>query len=47
MRKLFDFEAIRGLFQSGFRMKFDAMHAITGPYARRFSKTNSGPARAR
>ena len=34
MRKLFDFAAIRGLFQSGFRMKFDAMHAITGPYAK-------------
>jgi phosphoglucomutase len=34
MRKLFDFEAIRALFASGFRMKFDAMHAITGPYAR-------------
>ncbi len=34
MRKLFDFEAIRSLFASGFRMKFDAMHAITGPYAK-------------
>ena len=34
MRKLFDFEAIRGMFASGFRMKFDAMHAITGPYAK-------------
>jgi phosphoglucomutase len=34
MRKLFDFDAIRALFQSGFRMKFDAMHAITGPYAK-------------
>jgi phosphoglucomutase len=34
MRKLFDFDAIRALFASGFRMKFDAMHAITGPYAK-------------
>jgi phosphoglucomutase len=34
MRKLFDFAAIRALFASGFRMKFDAMHAITGPYAK-------------
>jgi phosphoglucomutase len=34
MRRLFDFEAIRALFASGFRMKFDAMHAITGPYAK-------------
>ena len=34
MRSLFDFDAIRALFASGFRMKFDAMHAITGPYAK-------------
>jgi len=33
MRTLFDFDAIRGLFASGFRMRFDSMHAITGPYA--------------
>ncbi len=35
MQELFDFDAIRGLFQSGFRMKFDAMSAVTGPYAHR------------
>ncbi|MEM7422817.1 MAG: alpha-D-glucose phosphate-specific phosphoglucomutase, partial [Pseudomonadota bacterium] len=29
----FDFEAIRTLFAGGFRMRFDAMHAVTGPYA--------------
>ena len=34
METLFDFDAIRDLFRSGFRMRFDAMHAITGPYAR-------------
>ena len=34
MRTLFDFEAIRSLFASGFRMRFDAMHAVTGPYAK-------------
>jgi len=34
MRSLFDFDAIRNLLASGFRMKFDAMHAVTGPYAR-------------
>lgn len=34
MESLFDFDAIRDLFASGFRMRFDAMHAITGPYAR-------------
>ena len=33
MEELFDFDAIRALFASGFRMRFDAMHAITGPYA--------------
>ncbi len=33
MGRLFDFDAIRALFASGFRMKFDAMHAVTGPYA--------------
>lgn len=34
MRSLFDFEAIRSLFAGGFRMRFDAMHAVTGPYAK-------------
>ena len=33
MKTLFDFEAIRALFASGFRMRFDGMHAVTGPYA--------------
>ncbi|MEP6780662.1 MAG: alpha-D-glucose phosphate-specific phosphoglucomutase [Gemmatimonadaceae bacterium] len=33
MESLFDFNAIRVMFASGFRMRFDAMHAITGPYA--------------
>jgi phosphoglucomutase len=32
MKTLFDFDAIRALFASGFRMRFDAMHAVTGPY---------------
>ena len=34
MQTLFDFEAIRALFASGFTMRFDAMHAVTGPYAK-------------
>ena len=34
MRALFDFDAIRALFASGFTMRFDAMHAVTGPYAK-------------
>ena len=32
METLFDFDAIRALFKSRFRIQFDAMHAITGPY---------------
>jgi len=33
MESLFDFGAIRQLLAGGFRLKFDAMHAVTGPYA--------------
>ncbi len=36
MQKLFDFDRIHQMFNSGlFHMHFDAMHAITGPYASR------------
>jgi phosphoglucomutase len=34
MQQLFDFEAIRALLHSDFNLAFDAMHAVTGPYAR-------------
>jgi phosphoglucomutase len=33
MQRLFDFDALRHLFATGFRLAFDAMHAVTGPYA--------------
>ncbi|MBK1616348.1 alpha-D-glucose phosphate-specific phosphoglucomutase [Rubrivivax gelatinosus] len=33
MQRLFDFGALRALFAGGFRLRFDAMHAVTGPYA--------------
>ncbi|MBD3802766.1 MAG: alpha-D-glucose phosphate-specific phosphoglucomutase [Thioclava sp.] len=33
METLFDFNALRDLFESGFRMRMDSMCAITGPYA--------------
>ena len=33
METLFDFGAIRAMFAGGFRMTFDAMSAVTGPYA--------------
>jgi phosphoglucomutase len=42
METLFDFEKIRTLFASGFRMRFDAMHAITGPYATRILEEKLG-----
>lgn len=34
MESLFDFAAIRALLAGGFTIRFDAMHAVTGPYAR-------------
>ena len=33
MAELFDFAAIKALFASGFTMRFDGMHAVSGPYA--------------
>jgi phosphoglucomutase len=33
MEEIFDFDALRALFRKGFRMAFDAMHGVTGPYA--------------
>ncbi|HMO72339.1 MAG TPA: alpha-D-glucose phosphate-specific phosphoglucomutase [Paracoccaceae bacterium] len=33
MGTLFDFDAIRAMFSGGFRMRMDAMCAVTGPYA--------------
>lgn len=33
MQQLFDFDAIRTLIANGFTLCFDAMHAVTGPYA--------------
>lgn len=33
MGQLFDFDAIRALFAGGFTMRFDGMHAVSGPYA--------------
>ncbi|MGO9171770.1 MAG: alpha-D-glucose phosphate-specific phosphoglucomutase [Rhodomicrobium sp.] len=33
MREIFDFPALRAAFAGGLRLAFDAMHAVTGPYA--------------
>ena len=35
MQKLFDFDAIAELLRNDFPLAFDAMHAVTGPYAKR------------
>ncbi|MCU7812297.1 MAG: alpha-D-glucose phosphate-specific phosphoglucomutase [Candidatus Thiodiazotropha sp. (ex Notomyrtea botanica)] len=43
MENLFDFDRIHQLFNSGhFRMRFDAMHAITGPYAKQILENKLG-----
>ncbi|HEV8388929.1 MAG TPA: alpha-D-glucose phosphate-specific phosphoglucomutase [Dongiaceae bacterium] len=44
MTRLFDFDRIRALFASGFTMRFDAMHAVTGPYAARILEGMLGAA---
>jgi phosphoglucomutase len=42
MESLFDFAAIRALIGGGFRLCFDAMHAVTGPYAREIIEARLG-----
>jgi phosphoglucomutase len=42
MEKLFDFDAIRAAVAGGFTMSFDAMHAVTGPYAREILEKRLG-----
>src|SRR5690606_8113695 len=42
MESLFDFEALRALFRSGFRMAFDSMHAVTGPYGKEILENRLG-----
>jgi len=42
MEELFDMEAIAAAIADGFRLRFDAMHAITGPYARRILEERLG-----
>src|SRR6185437_774620 len=34
MQSLFDFDAIRTMIKGGFTLRYDAMHAVTGPYAK-------------
>jgi phosphoglucomutase len=42
METLFDFPAIRAMFADGFRMSFDSMSAVTGPYAQEILETRLG-----
>ncbi|BCH55442.1 alpha-D-glucose phosphate-specific phosphoglucomutase [Agrobacterium vitis] len=42
METLFDFAGIRNLFSLGFRMVFDAMSAVTGPYAKEILENRLG-----
>ena len=42
METLFDFDALGALLRSGFAMRFDAMNAITGPYATRIFQQRLG-----
>lgn len=42
MESLFDFEAIRNAVADGFTMAFDAMSAVTGPYAREIIERRLG-----
>ena len=44
MESLFDFDAIRTQFKGGFRICFDAMHAVTGPYATEILQNRLGAA---
>lgn len=42
MESLFDFAAIKALIAGGFKLKFDAMHAVTGPYAKEVLENRLG-----
>jgi phosphoglucomutase len=44
MQRLFDFDKIRAMFAGGFRMRFDAMCAVTGPYAKEILESRLGAA---
>ncbi|MEB3170737.1 MAG: alpha-D-glucose phosphate-specific phosphoglucomutase [Synechococcaceae cyanobacterium] len=45
MQKLFDFDRLSALLRGNFRLAFDAMHAVTGPYASRiFEQLLGAPA---
>jgi phosphoglucomutase len=45
MQTLFAFPAIKAMFAGGFTMRFDALHAVTGPYAHRIFEDILGAAK--
>ncbi|MGR3292188.1 MAG: alpha-D-glucose phosphate-specific phosphoglucomutase, partial [Paracoccaceae bacterium] len=45
MAQIFDFNKISALFSSGFTICFDAMHAVTGPYATAILENELGAAK--
>ena len=45
MQRIFDFDALKQLFKSGFTIRFDAMNAVTGPYAIRIFEEILGAAK--
>ena len=45
MEGIFDFAAIKALFAKGFTMRFDAMNAVTGPYAKKIFEDILGAAK--
>ena len=44
MERIFDFDRLRDLLRSGFRLRFDAMNAVTGPYAKEIFERRLGAA---
>ena len=42
MERIFDFDRLRTLLRGGFRLRFDAMSAVTGPYAREIFERRLG-----
>jgi phosphoglucomutase len=42
MERIFDFDRLGDLLRSGFRMRFDAMNAVTGPYAKEIFERRLG-----
>jgi phosphoglucomutase len=42
MERIFDFDRLRDLFRGGFRLRFDALNAVTGPYAREIFERRLG-----